>query len=377
MGILSTEQLVRGLKNGRPLTPYSIQEEIIDTYLKIIQTQRMVLRTDSPESKQLALHIREPLDFVLPERRYDLAQCDIYVLPFPICMAYAEESEKRPVIVIASGLIDLIANSIFAANLQSLLPPELDHYYMPQFRKDMPASHLFANALFLMHLQFYRFCKPLPNIRAFMTPKMFKESKMAIDGALVFTLLHELGHHKLQHFEATSNLRPMHYQFAVKEDLSVFQHQEMEADNFALNSLIEQAKIIGTYWNQNAVSFFSQMELVSGSDADKHHPMAINRSFYSDSLRKDWGREHEVVPRPAFFKNTADRYLATKQSKSEEINALIQTPRENCLDILKEINHVLLDFDMDLKPLWSTPSPNWLNINQVSVQTSLQNKNLP
>jgi len=362
MGILSTEQLVHGLKNGRPITPFSIQSDIIEAYVKIIQTQRMVLQTDSPQAKQLAMHIREPLDFVSQKRKRELAQCDIYVLPFPLCMAYAEESKERPVIVIASGLIDLVANSIFAANLQSLLPTELDHFYMPQLRKDMPASHLFANALFLMHLQFYRFCKPLPNIHAFMTPKMFEESKMAINGALVFTLLHELGHHKLHHFEATSNLRPMHYQFAVKEDLSVFQHQEMEADNFALNSLIEQAKIIGTYWHQNAVSFFSQMELVSGSDSDEHHPMAINRSFYSDSLRKDWGREHEVVPRPTFFKNTADRYLATKQSKSEVINALIQTPRENCLDILKEINHVLLDFDMDLKPLWSKPSPNWLEM---------------
>ena len=378
MGILSTEQLVHGLKNGRPLTPYSIQDDIIDAYLKVIQTQQMALRTDSPESKQLALHIREPLDFVLPERKQDLAQCDIYVLPFPICMAYAEESEKRPIIVIASGLIDLIANSIFASQLQSLLPPELDRYYMPQFRKDMPASHLFANALFLLHLQFYRFCKPLPNIFALMTPKMFEDSKMAINGALVFTLLHELGHHKLKHFRTTRSLRPMHhYQFAVKEDLSVFKRQEMEADDFALNSLIEQAKIIGTYWQQNAVSFFSQMELVSGSYSDEHHPMALNRSFYSDSLRKNWGREHDVAPRPTFFKNTADRYLATKQNQSEELNAFIQTSRESCLNILHEINTVLLDFGLDLNPLWSAPSPSWIEINQVPVQSPPQNQDLP
>ncbi|HNP51838.1 MAG TPA: hypothetical protein PKJ85_08595 [Nitrosomonas nitrosa] len=365
MGILTTEQLVHGLKNGRPLTPYSIEAEVIDAYLKIIETQRMVLRTDSPESKQFALHIRKPLDFVLPERRRDLGQCDIYVLPFPICMAYAEESEKRPVIVIASGLINLIANSIFSAYLQSLLPPELDQYYMPQFRKDMPASHLFANALFLMRLQFYRFCKPLPNIFALMTPETLEECKIAINGALVFTLLHELGHHKLKYFQTTRKLRPMHYQFAVKEDLSVFQHQEMEADDFALNSLVEQAKIIGTFWQQQAVSFFLQMELVSGSYGDKHHPMAINRSFYSDTLRKEWGQNYDVAPRAAFYKNTADRYQATKENKSQEINALIQTSREGCLDILSEINQVLLGFGMDIKPLWSTPSPNWLEINQV------------
>lgn len=362
MSILSTEQLVHGLKNGRPITPFSIQGDIIEAYVKIIQTQRMVLRTDSPQAKRLAMHIREPLDFVSQERKRELAQCDIYVLPFPLCMAYAEESKERPVIVIASGLIDLIANSIFAANLQSLLPPELDHFYMPQFRKDMPASHLFSNALFLLHLQFYRFCKPLPNIYALMTPKMLEESKMAVNGALVFTLLHELGHHKLQHLEAANGLRPIHYHFAVKENLSLLQHQEMEADDFALNSLIERAKIIGTFWHQNAVNFFMQLELVSGSDSDEHHPMALNRSFYSDSLREHWGQEFDVTPRATFFKNTAERYLSTKQSKSEEINALIQTPREGCLGILKEINQVLLGFDMDLEPLWSTPSPNWIEM---------------
>ena len=53
-------------------------------------------------------------------------------------MAYAEASGKNPIIVIASGFIDLVANAIFAAHLQSILPQELNSYYLFKYRKDMP-----------------------------------------------------------------------------------------------------------------------------------------------------------------------------------------------------------------------------------------------
>ena len=38
-----------------------------------------------------------------------------------------------------------------------------------------------------------------------------------------------------------------------------------------------------------------------------------------DTLRKEWGQNYDVAPRPAFYKNTADRYQATKENKSQEI----------------------------------------------------------
>lgn len=371
MGTLTTDQLIYGLRNGRPLAPFSIQEEIINAYIKIIQTERMVLRTDSEEVKQLVAHIKEPLSFISPVRRKELGQCEIYVLPFPLCMAYAEEPEERgrkPRIVIGNGLVDLIANTIFLSHLHLILPSELDHYYLLNFRKDMSARELFTNALFLLHLRFFRFCEPLPNIFALMTPEMIEDSLMAVNGALLFTLLHELGHHKLNHFEPGNTLRPTHYQFAVKESLSTIQQQELEADQFAADSLIERAKVIGTYWHHNAVAFFVQMELVSGNASDDGHPMALNRCFYSDSFRNEWGQDFDVTSRPKFFKTTARRFLATKNSSKEEANALIQTSREGCLNILQEICTLLLNFGLDLTPMLSFSSPNWLKINPLSPQ---------
>lgn len=68
MGILSTEQLIHGVKNGRPIAPFSIQDEIIEQYIKLIKLKRMTLKTDSQEAKLLSMHLREPLDFVRQEK---------------------------------------------------------------------------------------------------------------------------------------------------------------------------------------------------------------------------------------------------------------------------------------------------------------------
>lgn len=365
MATLSTDQLIRGLENGRSFTPFSISPEIIDSYIDRIKTERMELKTDSQESDQLARHIKEPISFVSAERRQELAQCEIYILPLPLCDAYTEEPERpggKYKIVVGSGLVNLIANTVFLSHLEQLLPPELNEYHFLKFRKDMPVSHLFSNAIFVLHYRFYRFCEPLPNIFALLTPDMIQECKKAINGALVFSLLHELGHNKLGHFDRWRGLRPMNYQFVVQEELSDEQHQEFEADDFAMNCLIEEAKILSTFWLPHALTFFVQMELVSGQTGDRLHPMAINRSFYADALKEVLGKGHSVKSRQEIYEEKARRFHETKQSRIEEINALLQTPREGCLNILNEICNLLQGFGLDFKPLLSTPSPNWLEL---------------
>lgn len=318
MAILSTEQLIHGLKNGRSFTPFSIDPEIIDSYIEHIKVQRMVLRTNSVESDQLARHIKEQIVFVSPERRKELAQSEIYVLPFPLCNAYAEGPESpggNYKIVIGSGLIDLIANTVFLSHLESILPPELNEYHFIRYRRDMSVSQLFSNAVFVLHFRFYRFCEPLPNLYSLLKPQMIDECKKAINGALVFSLMHELGHHKLGHFNGWRGLRPMNYEFVISEDMSDKQHEELEADDFAMNSLIDDAKILSTFWLPHALTFFMQMELVSGQTSDELHPMALNRSFYSDALKEVWGKEHKVKSRQEIYEENARRFHETRKNE--------------------------------------------------------------
>lgn len=361
MGILSTTQIIKGLKQGRPIAPFFSDEKIIDQFVEEVSKQQMILQTTAPEVTQLFHRLKPQLDFISLERKQALLECDLFVLPFSIWVGYADELNGKPIIVISQGMIDLIANTIMASVLQGELPKELDSYYMFPFRKDMPASHLVTNALFLMQLNFYKSCKPLPNIVSLLSVDMLKQSRDAINGALLFVLFHELGHHKLGHLE-NETIRPMRYSTTINEELSIEQHQEMDADNFALESLIEQAQIFGSYWHQNAINFFMQMEQVSGNPSGFEHPLAINRAFYSDLLRSNIEENYDISPRKKFFDKISNRYLSTQHHTAEKANELIETPYDTCMNVLKEVNHTLAMFNIDISPLWLKPSPHWLDI---------------
>jgi hypothetical protein len=360
MPTLPVDQLIRGIKEGQPVAPLMIDDEVLDRYIERVMAHHITLGTGAVEVRQLFRHLQGHLDFVSQERRVLLSQCEMYVLPFPLCITYAHEFDGRKIIVVATGLIDLIANTVLASYLQSMLPKALDTYYLRAFRQDMPASHLVANALFLLQLHFYRQCAPLPNLHALVPPAMLKESAFGIDGAVLFILLHELGHHSLNHLHS-EKIRPMRYHTILHEGLSIDQHQEMDADHFALESLIKPAHVIGTFWHQFAMNYFMQIELACGEHSSLDHPAAINRAYSSDALRSECGRGYDVTPRHAFYETLAARYGATQQASRRGGNAFINTSREGCVHLLQEINQVLEPFDMDISPLWETAFPSWLD----------------
>lgn len=363
MGTLTAEQIVRGIKEGRPLTALTIDDALLDRYVEEAISEDINLGSRSPDVLRLFESIREQLIFIDPDRRDALSKCEVFVLPFPLCISYSWEIDNRKIIVIGKGLIDLVANTLLASYVQSLLPPDLDEYFLPKFRKDMSAGELFANSIFLLQVHFYRFGYPLPDLQAAISPELLSEAEIGINGALLFILLHELGHHELGHLE-NEKIRPMRYEKIIEEMLSIDQHQEMDADSFAIESLLKPAQVIGTYWHQNAINFFMQLALVSGHPGDAEHPISINRVFHTDSLRAELGIDQDVQPRRQFFEDLAARYRATSRYSSEDGNALINTNREACLDILNEINEVLRLFSVDLSTIWKQQSPSWLDRNE-------------
>ena len=179
------------------MSPFSIELDLLDKYVDCAIEKKLILSTASIETEQLFLHLKEQLDFISVDKRLALLQCEVIVLPFPLCLSYAHELENgRKIIVIANGLINLVANAIFSSHVQSALPPEIDKYYLLNHH-GMPVSHLFANAIFLLQLHSYRFCSPLPNLQALLSSKMLQQCREAINGALLFILLHELVHQQV------------------------------------------------------------------------------------------------------------------------------------------------------------------------------------
>lgn len=358
MALLTAEQLADGIRHARPLTPFSVDWEVLEAEINRLMEARQTLDSDSPLTRRLFARLDEQLGFLSAERRAALARHEVYVLPSPLCVAFSHEMAGRDIIVIAEGLMNLIANSIWSSNLQALLPSQLDEAYFLSFRHDMPLSHIVTNALFLMDLHYYRYGTPQLNLRPLIPDEIARQSEDAIAGALVFILMHELGHHELGHLD--DHVRPMRYDFVLEEDLNAEQQQEMEADTYALESLIEPARVLGSYWHGAAINFFMQMELVSGSRFDTAHPASLNRAFYSDSRRSETGQAHDVAPRPAFYEELAAKFRASGLYLRGGTNPFLKTSREGCLRLLAEANEVLAPFGVDISPVWQTQPEGWL-----------------
>ncbi|MEW7987675.1 MAG: hypothetical protein AB2799_17955 [Candidatus Thiodiazotropha sp.] len=361
MSVLTSKQIVKGIIHGKPIAPFSIDIEILDQYIDLIMAEKITVSTEANDVLRMFQHLKEQFPFVSTARRNQLLKCKIFILPFPLCISYAWEQSDQKIIVIGRGFIDLIANSIHSAAIQSTLPSDLDRRYREKYRRNMPATELLANALFLLQLRYYRYCEPLPNASVLLPKNIFQQSRKSINGALLFTLLHELGHHELGHIEI-DEIRPMYFEQINHETLTVDQHQELEADAFALESLISSARVLGTYWQQQAVNFFIQMELVSGRHSGAEHPLAINRAYFAESQRTKIKHKDDIPSRHPLFKELVIRHNDSKAHVQKAENRLIQTSREVCLSVLSEINEALKDFNIDLSPLWTSSYPGWLDI---------------
>lgn len=360
---LSTDELIKSLSHGRHIAPLMVDEGMIDEMIAQITQRRITLLSDSDECLQLKSLLREAGLFVSDARKNTLNTTSVYVLPLNICTAFGDfDAQDRPIIVISQGMIDLVASTILLANLGGQLPKALESFFMPQFRKDMDASSLITNALFIMQVHHYRYGKPLPNFYELLPLEALHENAIAINGALTFILLHELGHHELGHMESENEPSSgLQTKLLIPENLSDYQQQELEADRFAMDSLIEEARVIGTFWQQHAMAFTLQLEIISGLLLSDGHPMALNRAYHSDTLRNDWGKVTEVAHQPEHFEGLANRFEATRAHKLSEVNALLNTPYESCIQILKEANEVCKPLGLDLSSLWRCMPKSWLD----------------
>ena len=228
---LLTDELVSGILNGQPVTPYPIDEEVIDRHIKLIQKKRLRLNTESAHATALKLLAEEAMLFVLPERKELLATCELYVLPMPICVAYCEVVNGKNKIVIGSGILDLICHSLFLAHFGNAVPQKYEDYFLLKFPKKLPFIDLLTNALFLLEYRFYCFSEPLPNLRPFIDESALKAIRTSMSGAVAFILLHELGHLQLGHV-TSDEVRPVMLRPAIPEQLNAMQLQEHEADQF-------------------------------------------------------------------------------------------------------------------------------------------------
>ena len=68
---ISTDELISGIQKGQPVSPYPIDEKVIDRHIKLIQQRRLTLDSDSTHAKALK-HVCGYFGHVVRSFRKDL-----------------------------------------------------------------------------------------------------------------------------------------------------------------------------------------------------------------------------------------------------------------------------------------------------------------
>lgn len=352
MSILDAQRLAALIDSGRRYGPVGIDDTVLDSFIDKVRQQNRVYLSDSPIVTKLKEFIAEPLSAIKTERKNLFDKYDLFVLPEDICLCFAEPGSEThvPSVVLSTGMINLIGSTHFAAHVDAMIPQELSSFYLLLYPQ-RPFAPLFTTVLFLFRYRYYRYAEPMPNFVSLIEPEKHDELRLMIGGAVTALILHELGHHELGHLEKEI-ARSMTYQMVVDQSLSDYQRQEAEADRFALESTVAEASPLVTYWLAQNLDFFIQLELMTGV-RDQQHPLAINRSLNAGILRQDDLEKFGLAPENplAHSERLADIFRAMEDTAAHTDNRLIQTDRETCFAILKDMAATLEPLGVDLEPM--------------------------
>lgn len=360
--MLTTEELINSLLDHhctlRALAPRQLPEPVIRRSIERIRRRQLELNIDDENMIAVSELVAEPLKIVSFETHQALGLCEIYILPFSVCTAYSYPIDNRNIIVIGSGMIDLMEATSYSAHVIGRLPEQCDYIYPIESLPDSNLHDLVNQFVFLLLFQFFHNGDPLPNIKALATPTMIKDARISFAGGMAFLLLHEYAHLDLGHHQnrQTSSLSIDHI---VTENLSAPQQQEHEADQHAIAYIEADYREIGHFWANSTFDFFTRMELLSGQ-FNQSHPLALNRIYHLNSTLSDNQHYYNPAERQTIAARLAQSFDTAHQSDALNNTQFFDINRATTLAILDQINPYLIDVGgPDLSPLWLSEAPNW------------------
>jgi len=339
------------LAQCRKIAPLGIDEQHIEAMIDDIKMRG--IRSDTDTAKRLHALIEPNLVLLKPERRALLLDTPVFVLPYKLCLSCVRlDKNGEGEVIITEGMIDLVAASIQEAALQHVIPAPLQE--IPVGGTGQPLLTMLNMTTALLRYRFYRYAEALPDFSRVLLPEHSQQADISLRGALTFILLHELGHLQLDHIR-TGEARLSHYDMVYEQRLGAYQFMEIEADEYAIGSLSEEAQDIGTYWMSQALSFFVTLELLSGYE-EADHPLAINRQHAAERKRAG---VRQLVPHPpvavelaAHFRDTVSGNIPCRKP------SILDAPREEIELAMREIIYMLRSHGVDLSSLLTAiPDP--------------------
>lgn len=346
------------LKRGRAMASSEISDAVLDAQLAALR--RMNSWQDDALKPTVALADlieRNIKKLTTPEAQAQLAQCRVFVVPLAFCGVYSESPDT---IVVGSGLVDYISAYLYWGALAHGMPESLSEVYDPAFPKT-PVRDVVPLLLFGLLYRYIGYGEPFPNYRAVLDDEIDEQVQHSLAGAMTFVLLHELGHLVLNHHADSSGpVRMVDLPFQVPENLSSYKLQELEADDFVRESMIEGYRPIHALWLNTALGPHFMMEtLLSQRGVD--HPVCVNRLVHAQASAND------AVDRAAYLehlKNSTQRYqsIEAKNSalrQSDQLALLERFSREQLLEQLTRLNRYFGDAGLDLSAMTESTPPAW------------------
>ncbi|MBE7506206.1 MAG: hypothetical protein HS101_07945 [Planctomycetia bacterium] len=244
------------------------------------RTVNAILACDSPLSpdEDVAGTIRQTIEtfrFMIRPRYFEmLQQTQIQVFREPICNAIADPQTQT--IIIFKGLLEAMAFRLEASYLISALRHQLPKLTELGIMTERVYKENAVRAV-LLPIHFLRNGGQLPRIVDKLNPDIQRDATLGHGGMLQFVLFHELGHLALNHYKSDSALHEQTLPFlACSESMNSQKAQEFEADQFAYDAIVPEARPAFIVFVWTALKLFSEFEFLSG-DGPMDHPFTINR----------------------------------------------------------------------------------------------------
>ena len=209
---------------------------------------------------------------VLGPDAYRFEQASFAFLPVPQSFASVLLQAEKAMVMVSGGLVEVLRLGCLAGMVYSAserLRTEGQRRELAALR----ALQAYLNACALLHFQQPG---PLPEIAWKLPPKLQHHAEVILETALMFILLHELGHVAFRRNQPTLPEDGLVWEFAVPESLDARKEEEFYADQYALRAVPPGFALHLAHAATGFLLLHNYLESTQASRPETH-PLPVNR----------------------------------------------------------------------------------------------------
>ena len=299
--------------------------QIIDTF----EHTGLAVDSNSEKSKCIQNIANAHRELIVGSAYSELERTVIFGVSAPQCDAFPMYYQETPCIIVFDGLLQLVR---FNTNLQiliALLNEKVTEQTIDVNGERMSIALAMSLAGHVALTESIDAGHQLMDITAVFGPNAMQRSEYGYGAAVIFYVLHELGHLVCGHLDQGFVSEQMSIDTAVREGINKNQKMEFEADSYALSCIHPNVRnpIISSL--VFALGPFAFLETFRGG-LDKNHPLTVNRIA-------ELARQVDFPDEPEF----AEAVLSVVTSEIKRFERLAEDRRLNDGNIQQRIRNTM------------------------------------